>query len=68
MKTVETYERTKKLSSQYNPNLIYIPRSQRPEWNLIALLGQVPIKKDQRINPKWIKLKSEELVDYYLIR
>jgi hypothetical protein len=48
---------TQNISEIFNQNLTYIPRSQRPEWNLIAILGQVPVKKDRRTNSRWIKMK-----------
>jgi hypothetical protein len=59
---------SKKISSQYNPNLIYVPRSKRPEWNLVALRGQVIIKKGQREIPDTIRLEEfGEFYDRYLI-
>jgi hypothetical protein len=53
----------KKLSSLYDPTKIYIPRSQRPEWNLVALRGQVKIKEGQRLSSSYEKIKD----NYYLI-
>jgi hypothetical protein len=65
---VITKMKSKKLSSQYNPNLIYVPRSKRPEWNLVALRGQVIIKKEQREIPDTIQLgEFGEIYDRYLI-
>ena len=53
----------------YIPTQGYVPREQRDEWNVIGLLGQVPIKKDQPIHPNWRKLTSlSDEVDMYLIR
>lgn len=61
--------RNKKLSSNYDPNLIYIPRTDRTEWNLVALLGQVMIKEGQRVNPKWSKMnKINDITHKYLIK
>ncbi|KJV08778.1 hypothetical protein VZ95_15590, partial [Elstera litoralis] len=37
----------------YEASLPYLPRSARPEWNLIGLLGQVPILNGQPQNPRW---------------
>ena len=48
---------TQNISENFDPSLIYIPRSQRPEWNLIGILGQVVTKRDRRTNEKWIKMK-----------
>lgn len=65
---VITKMKYKKISSQYNPNQIYVPRSKRPEWNLVALRGQVIIKKGQREIPDTIRLEEfGEFYDRYLI-
>jgi hypothetical protein len=61
--------RNRKLSSNYDPNLIYIPRSDRPEWNLVALLGQVMIKEGQRVKPTWSKMnKINDTIHKYFIK
>ena len=39
-----TYE--PKLNPEYNPNLDYVPRSQRKEWAVIGLLGQLVVCDD----------------------
>lgn len=46
----------KKKSLTYDPNADYIPRSQRPEWLIVGMLGQVPIKTGELLNPNWILL------------
>ena len=50
--------KTPKISEQFNTNLIYVPRSQRVEWNLIALKGQVAVKNNQRIRSDWKRMNS----------
>lgn len=60
--------KSKKISSQYDKSLVYIPRSKRPEWNLVALRGQVIIKIGQREIPDTIRLaKFGELYNRYII-
>jgi hypothetical protein len=56
----------KKLSSNFNPTLPYIPRSERPEWNVVGLLGQIKVLKNQNIPSRWIKMKdiSDEIALY----
>jgi hypothetical protein len=49
-----------KLNPNYDPTLAYIPRPDRPEWNLVGLVGQVIIKDGQRTNPNWCKIKQLE--------
>ncbi len=48
----------RKLNPLYNPNTPYTPREERDEWILIGLLGQIPIRDDQRVHPNWIRLRS----------
>jgi hypothetical protein len=36
----------------------YTPRSTREEWNVIGLLGQIPITKGQVTGGSWIKMKD----------
>lgn len=63
-----TKVKTKKISESYNPSQIYFPRSQRPEWNLIGLRGQVIIKKGQRTIPKTTRIgEYNHIYDKYLI-
>ena len=62
-KKIIEIQKVPRLSVHYNPNLNYIPRSQRQEWNIVALLGQVWIKDNQRISPEWIKM-SESINGY----
>ena len=53
----------------YNPDLTYVPRSERPEWAVIGLLGQVWIKHGQPIKPEWVSLhKSNTSAELYLIK
>ena len=56
----------KKLSSNFNPTLPYTPRSERPEWNVVGLLGQIKVLKNQNIPSRWIKMKdiSDEIALY----
>jgi len=61
--------RNRKVSSNFNPNLIYVPRESRPEWNLVALLGQVVVKNGERVKSNWIKMKAYNGNSfYYLIK
>ena len=69
MKKISKFIKVQKLSQNYDSNRIYIPRSQRPEWNLVALMGQVLIKNGQRLNHKWIGMKSyNDQTTFYLIK
>jgi hypothetical protein len=59
---------TQNISQNFNPNLVYIPRSQRPEWNLIAILGQVLIKNNRRLSSKWKKMRHNQEQSNYFIK
>lgn len=41
----------------YDPSRPYTPRSQRPEWSLVGLLGQIPLRDHQPLNPRWRRLR-----------
>lgn len=59
----------RKLNPDYNPDLKYIPREDRPEWSLIGLLGQIEVKKGETVRPSWIFMGSKnESADLYLVR
>lgn len=46
------------LSPQFDPNLTYVPRSERQEWDAIGLVGRLGLRKGQVTNPNWIKLRD----------
>jgi len=47
----------------------YVPRSQRPEWACVGVVGQVYMRKGCPVDARWIKLKEVDSVkDLWLIR
>ncbi len=48
----------RKLNSNYIPNQAYIPRSQRVEWHIIGLLGQIPVKNGSILGNNWQLIKN----------
>ena len=57
------------LNPNYNPNEEYISRLERPEWNIIGLLGQIPVNKKYPIPKRWIKMRDiSETVALYFVR
>jgi hypothetical protein len=42
----------------YDESLEYISREDRDEWQVVGLLGQVPITKGQPVADNWIKMKD----------
>jgi len=56
------------VSDKYNKDLEYVSREVRDEWNVIGLVGQVPIKKGQPVASSWIKMSEiSDSVDLYYI-
>ena len=46
------------LNPQYDPQIDYVPREQRKEWDMVGLIGKISVRKGQRIGANWIKLKD----------
>ena len=47
----------------------YTPRSQRPEWAAVGVMGQVYMRKGCPIDSRWVKLKEvDEVKDLWLVR
>ena len=68
---VSSSQSVRKLNPDYDESLdsSYQPRDSRDEWWLIGLLGQVPVKAGEPVNPRWIKMKDiSAAVEYYYIR
>ena len=57
------------INPDYDESLEYVPREDRDEWNLIGLLGQIPITKGQPMADNWIKMKDvSDTVEMYLVK
>lgn len=50
----------KLLNPDYDPTQEenYTPRSERDEWNVVGLLGQIPITKGEVTGDNWLKMKD----------
>lgn len=61
--------KTPMVNPDYDPEAEYKPRSERPEWAPIGLLGKLRILKDQPVNPRWIYMRniSDTVAEYLLI-
>jgi len=51
------------LNPNFDSNKTYVPRSQRPEWNVIAMIGVVDILKTTPKNPSWTLIASPSTND-----
>ena len=64
----ETRKRSK-LNPEYDEGQEYIPREQRPEWNCVALLGQLPLRKGQPVAESWVKIKdTSDEIELWLVK
>lgn len=58
-----------RINPAYDPTKKYIPRAERPEWNCVGLLGQLPVRKGQVVAPNWIKIRElSPNVDLWLVK
>ncbi len=58
-----------KLNPKYDPKKEYVQRSDRPEWNIVGLLGQLPMRKGQPVAPSWVKIKNiSKDVELWLVK
>ncbi len=57
------------LNKDFNPSTPYQTRKERDEWNVVGLLGQIRILKNQQIPSRWIKIKDiNNDIAIYLVR
>lgn len=48
----------RKLNPNFDPNAVYVPRVERPEWSPVGVVGKVPLRAGQPTAPAWRKLKD----------
>jgi hypothetical protein len=57
------------LNPNYDSTITYVSRENRVEWNVVGLVGQIPITKGQVVNPNWIKMKDiSSTVEEWLVK
>jgi len=58
-----------RLNPDYDSSKTYVPRSDRDEWIVVGLVGQVKVLKGQAVNDRWVKMKDvSDTVEEYFIR
>lgn len=57
-KDVVPNQSMQKLNPLYDPTLEYTPRSERDEWHVIGMMGQIPITNGQVLNPNWQLMRN----------
>jgi hypothetical protein len=58
------------LNADYDESFEYIPRSERPEWSTVGLMGKLRLRKGQPVAPSWVKMRDvgESGVEEWLVR
>ena len=58
-----------KLNPNYNESLSYVEKEKRDEWNVVGLLGQIPVTKGQPTGSQWIKMKDiSDTVELWFVK
>ena len=66
---IQNADESYQLNPAFDPDLEYVVRDARDEWQVIGLLGQIAIKKGQTIGDRWIKLRDiDATVELWLVR
>ena len=59
----------RKLNENFNPELEYIPREFRKEWDAVGLVGKISLRKGQPTGSRWIKIKDiSATIEEWLVR
>jgi hypothetical protein len=54
----EVRDFVKVLNPDFDPAQEYVPRSDRPEWDPVGLLGQIPVRDGQVTGDRWRKMRA----------
>jgi hypothetical protein len=58
-----------KVNPNYDPDIEYVPREDRKEWDAVGLVGKVRMIKGKPVNPRWRKLQDiTDTVEEWFIR
>jgi hypothetical protein len=67
--TIPNVGRHRVVNPDYDATQPYVPRSQRPEWVLVGLLGRVSVLKTSLKNPSWQYISSiSDHVESWLLK
>ena len=59
----------RQLNPEYDPDLTYVPRKDRPEWDCVGLMGKLRIRKGQITGSRWIKMRDvSDTIEEWLVR
>ena len=59
----------RRLNPDFDSDVEYITRENRPEWTPIGMMGKLRIRKGQPMGDRWIKMRDiSETVEEWLVR
>lgn len=59
----------RKLNPKYDPDKPYVNREDRPEWDIVGLMGKLRVRKGQQVGDRWIKMRDvSDRVEEWLVR
>jgi hypothetical protein len=62
-------QQRRKLNPAFDPDVEYISREERPEWDCVGLMGKLRIRKGQPTGSRWIKMRDiSDSVEEWLVR
>jgi hypothetical protein len=62
-------QQRRKLNPAYDPDVEYVSRENRPEWDCVGLMGKLRIRKGQVTGTRWIKMRDiSDSVEEWLVR
>jgi hypothetical protein len=62
-------QQRRKLNPTYDPDVEYVNREDRPEWDCVGLMGKLRIRKGQPTGSRWIKMRDiSDSVEEWLVR
>jgi len=62
-------QQRRKLNPAYDPDVEYVSREDRPEWDCVGLMGKLRIRKGQVTGARWIKMRDiSDSVEEWLVR
>jgi hypothetical protein len=65
----KTTQTRRTVNPQYDPNIVYVPREDRPEWATVGLMGKLRVRKGQQVAPHWVKMRDiSDTVEEWLVK
>lgn len=53
-----TAQQRRKLNPEHDPDRPYTPRAERPEWDMVGLIGKLRLRKGQPVGARWIRMRE----------